>query len=165
MSQTVSPPRLTTNRWTTIRGAVYAGFFLLSVMASAQQTTLNDLTDLELNALAQGAATQETINASDDEQTVLASEYRNTLNTLSNIQTYNQQLRDTIQQQQEEAALLRDQIERIGSLEQDIVPLMVEMLNALENFIELDLPFLLEDRRNRVKRLRALMSDPNLANS
>ncbi len=133
--------------------------------ASAQQTSLQQITQVELTALEQGVKTQEKINALDDEQTVLANQYRNTLKDLSNVQTYNRQLRDTIQQQEAEKSLVQDQIERVGSLEQDIVPLMVEMLDALENFIDLDIPFLLDERKHRVVRLRELMSDPNLANS
>ena len=133
--------------------------------ASAQQTSLQQITQVELTALEQGVKTQEKINALDDEQTVLANQYRNTLKDLSNVQTYNRQLRDTIQQQEAEKSLVQDQIERVGSLEQDIVPLMVEMLDALENFIDLDIPFLLDERKHRVVRLRELMGDPNLANS
>ena len=131
----------------------------------AQQNTLQHITQVELTALEQGIKTQERINALDDEQTALANNYRNTLKDLGNVQTYNRQLRDTIGQQEAEMDLLQDQIQRIGSLEQDIVPLMVDMLEALDNFIDLDLPFLLEERKQRVVRLRNLMSDPKLANS
>jgi len=137
----------------------------LSVGTLAQEVSLDQIKQMELAALKQGVATQESINSLDDERTALANDYRNTLKHLSKVNTYNQQLRDTIQQQDEEAQLLQDQIERIGSLEQNIVPLMVDMLDALENFIALDVPFLLEDRQNRVKVLRRLLSDNNLANS
>ncbi len=37
------------------------------------------------------------------------------------------------------------------------MPLMIRMLDGLEQFIELDKPFLLDEREQRVNRLRALM--------
>ena len=144
---------------------VMAVWLLVPVTLVAQETRLQQITQVELTALEQGTAAQARINALDDEQASLANDYRNTLKDLGNIQIYNRQLQATIEQQQAEMALVQDQIERIGSLEQDIVPLMVEMLDALEDFIALDLPFLLPERKKRIANLRQLMSDPNLANS
>ena len=131
----------------------------------SQDARLQDIQAAEIAALERGAAAQETINNLDDERILLKNTYRNTLKEISNIKTYNQQLRDTVARQEEEKQLLLSQIERIGSLEQDIVPLMVDMLDALENFINLDVPFLLSERKARVGNLRNLLSDPDLANS
>ncbi len=137
----------------------------ISQSVNNQENSLEQIKQLELAALERGVASQERINSLDDERTVLANDYRNTLKHLSKVNTYNQQLRDTLKQQEQEAELLVDQIERIGSLEQDIVPLMVDMLDALENFIALDIPFLLKERQARVEKIRQLMSDNKLANS
>ena len=136
-----------------------------SLAATAQSTNLEQIKQAELQALAQGAAAQQQVEALDDERSRLANEYHGTLKQVSRVNTYNQQLRDTTRQQQAEMELLNDQIDRIGSLEQDIVPLMVDMLDALENFIALDVPFLLEDRLARVQRLRDLMSENKVSNS
>jgi hypothetical protein len=144
---------------------VWAGVSSLIASAAAQELSFEQIKQTEMAALDRGIATQQQIDGLDDERTLLAHEYRNGLKHLSKVNTYNQQLRDTIQQQQEEIQLVKDQIQRIGSLERDIVPLMVDMLDALENFIALDLPFLSEERQKRVSKLRALMSDNNIANS
>ena len=44
----------------------------------------------------------------------------------------------------------------------EIVPLMFGMIESLDEFIGLDMPFNLEERRNRVDTLRALMEDPDV---
>lgn len=138
---------------------------VMSLTAMGQNTTLEQIKTIELNALEQGVNTQEKIAALDDERLILANEYRNTLKNLTNVNTYNEQLDRTIARQEQEMELVNEQIQRIGSLEQDIVPLMLEMVDALETFIALDVPFLQSERQKRVNNIRQLMNDPQLSNS
>ena len=42
-------------------------------------------------------------------------------------------------------------------IERQILPLLGRMIDGLEQFIELDVPFLLDDRRGRVAELKTLM--------
>jgi hypothetical protein len=39
-------------------------------------------------------------------------------------------------------------------------PMMFQMIEELDNFISLDIPFLIDDRRDRVANLRELMDEP-----
>jgi len=41
------------------------------------------------------------------------------------------------------------------------MPLMFKMIDALDSFVELDVPFLIGDRRQRVANLRTLMNNPD----
>jgi hypothetical protein len=38
-----------------------------------------------------------------------------------------------------------------------VVPLTLKMLDTLENFVDLDVPFLIEERRKRIKNLQSVM--------
>ena len=101
--------------------------------------------------------TQERVDALADEARALTGEYRLKLQTLDQTRRYNANLQRTVADQQREMASLTRQIEDFGSLERGIVPFLLDSVDALAEFVRLDVPFLLEERRDRVQRLRALM--------
>lgn len=141
---------------------------LMSQTTLAQETnstTLEQIKQIELEKIEQGARTQTQIESLDEKRLNLASTYRVTLKQTSNLKKYNQQLRNTIVSQQDEMQLLQQQIGRISHLERDIVPLMTDMLDALSDFIALDTPFLYQERITRVKNLNLLFNNGNISNS
>ena len=71
--------------------------------------------------------------------------------------TYNSLLQRQIDNQMEEMAALNESIDTVALIERQIIPLMTRMLDALEAFIALDTPFLLEERQERIERLRGMM--------
>jgi chromosome segregation ATPase len=87
----------------------------------------------------------------------LATEYRRILQDTRSLEVYNQQVADLIESQTAEMGSLEEQIEGVTAVSREIVPLMVRMIDTLEKFVELDLPFLLEERRERVAKLREIM--------
>ena len=48
-------------------------------------------------------------------------------------------------------------------IERQITPLMLRMIDGLEQFVSLDVPFLLEERNARVNRLREIMDRADVA--
>ena len=52
-------------------------------------------------------------------------------------------------------------IASISSLTRSVMPLMFKMIDALDNFVELDVPFLINERRQRIAGLRNLMNNPD----
>ncbi len=54
-------------------------------------------------------------------------------------------------------AALADSIDKVSLIERQIVPLMVRMLDSLEEFIRLDVPFLQEERADRLTQMRSMM--------
>lgn len=137
--------------------------------ASAQsrqtQADFERLQQQEIARLEAGAETQRRVEQLDDERLALLAEYRATLKQHGDLEKYNNQLSAIIASQQREMASLKEQINRVGTLERDIVPLMSDMLDGLENFITLDLPFFIEERRQRVDKLRTLLNSAEQSNS
>ena len=60
-------------------------------------------------------------------------------------------------------AQLADSIDKVTLIERQITPLMLRMIDGLEQFVELDLPFLLDERSNRIDRLREMMDRADVA--
>ncbi len=105
----------------------------------------------------QGQESQQRIDAMDDETTRLAHEYRNIVRDLENMAVYNDNLEAMIRSQEAEADSLRRQVEDIKVTQREIVPLMLRMVDSLEAFVAVDMPFLTAERTARVEGLRNLL--------
>lgn len=117
------------------------------------------------SATADGVASQNRIDRLDDETDGLTRDYRAALKQLSALREYNTQLDKLIGAQQDEMLSVRRQIDDVTNIDRTIMPLMFRMIEALQQFVVLDTPFLATERKARVANLRALMdrSDANPA--
>lgn len=132
--------------------------------ASAQAKSAKALKAQEAVGQA-GAASQERVNKTDDETKTLLDEYRVALKKLENTRAYNEQLRILIDSQKSEIVSIQKQIEQVKDTGKDIVPLMGRMLESLKAFVELDKPFLPEERSNRMKQLTEMMARADVSTS
>jgi hypothetical protein len=112
-------------------------------------------------AQASQARVDKVVSQTDD----LEAEYKQIMKQLDGLAVYNDYIQRQIDSQDQELEQLRVSMDQIGIVERQIMPLMIRMLDGLEQFIGLDLPFLLEERESRVNRLRSLMerADVSLA--
>jgi hypothetical protein len=102
-------------------------------------------------------ASQQRVNALDDDTNALLTEYRRALADAESFTAYAQQLELQVQSQQEEMASMNRQLDEVDETAREVGPLMERMLSTLDRFVALDVPFLLEERRDRVKRLQEMM--------
>ncbi|HCC80655.1 MULTISPECIES: DUF3450 domain-containing protein [unclassified Methylophaga] len=109
--------------------------------------------------------TQQQIDSLDDETRELLAEYRSVLNQKESLAAYNSQLEQLVSSQQDELVLIEEQLANIDTTQRDITPLMIKMVEVLEQFVELDTPFLPEERNSRVAQLKEMMdrADVNLS--
>lgn len=119
--------------------------------------TLGEAVDELVEGNDEEARIQAQIEKLSDNIDDLATEYRRVLQDTRSLEVYNQQVEDLIESQKSELASLQEQIEGVTAVSRDIVPLMVRMIDTLQQFVELDLPFLLDERRERVAKLREIM--------
>ena len=142
---------------------------LLGVSVGFTQPTsaqsLDNVVEVAQSATTDGQASQERIDKLDDETDVLTRTYRAALKQLASLREYNAQLEKLIQAQKAEVISVRQQIEDVTNVDRTIVPLMFRMIDSLEQFVNMDVPFLIDERRARVQNLRDLMgrSDANPA--
>lgn len=100
---------------------------------------------------------QQSINELADSTEDMLHEYRNTLQQLDSLKSYNDQLEKIITNQQETLTTISKQLDDVEDIQRNIVPLMLRMVGALENFIRLDMPFLMEERLARVELIKKMM--------
>lgn len=90
-------------------------------------------------------------------QDALFEQYEDVLNATAGLEVYNELLERQIQTQQQQLEDLRAAINEVPDLERQIPPLLIRMVEGLEQFIELDLPFLPEERAERLAELQAVV--------
>ncbi len=111
--------------------------------------------DAKINERA--ATSQRKIDGVHDETEALLGEYRTLSGRIDSLRVYNRELSGLVDSQGAEMDSLREQIENVTLVEREILPLMLRMLEALEQFVELDVPFLPEERGRRVAFLKDLL--------
>ena len=147
----------------TMWAVIFVTAFLCASPVWAQ--SLQAITQTAQSATADGVASQGRIDELDDETDQLTRDYRAALKQLAALREYNAQVEKLIEAQKAEMISVRQQIDDVTNVDRTIVPLMFRMIDALEAFVQLDVPFLIDERRARVQNLRALMdrSDANPA--
>ena len=105
---------------------------------------------------------QQLVDEMDNQTSDNIAENRLAMQELSRLKIYNGNLDRVVQDQEREKLSLERQIADFGDVERDVVPLMFEMIDALEAFIELDLPFSQIERSTRVARLKTAMDRSDL---
>ncbi|PID42587.1 MAG: hypothetical protein CSB48_09290 [Proteobacteria bacterium] len=72
-------------------------------------------------------------------------------------ETYNRQMSLLIESQQRELADLRMQLKSIEETDQAVLPMLNQMLDTLQRFVKIDMPFLPDERHTRLKKLEQLL--------
>ena len=129
----------------------------LGAVANEEGPSANTVLNTVIGGHARNASNQVRINQLDDQSKNLTEEYRSLLRQKKSLDTYNEQLERLIFSQEEELSSIEQQINEIDFTQREITPLMISMLDALEHFIQLDVPFLPNERTKRVGDLRTLL--------
>ena len=155
-------PRPVAVRWP-VGCCVLLGLLGISVAQGQQPTSVLDRS-VRTQATIDGEAkkVQVRISQLSDQTNELLGEYRVTTQQLDRVRIYNDNLSRLVADQEAEKASIQQQLEDFVIVEQGIVPLMLEMIDALEQFIRLDMPFQLDERNDRVTRLRGNMDKADI---
>jgi len=130
---------------------------------NAAATTLADIFQVAEQINQSALRSQSKIDALTEETRKLLSEYKVVLKEIEGLRVYNRQLEKQISNQETEMAQLSTSIDEVTVIERQITPLMLRMIDGLEQFVELDMPFLLDERRARIDRLRDMMDRADVA--
>lgn len=139
---------------------IFSSLFFLGLTLLSGFTTANLLDDAvgeESSVLNAAAKSQGKVDKIYQKKTEAIQDLRITRAEIAQLNIYNKQLRAIISDQENQVVSFEKQLKDIEVTQRGIMPLMERMLTMLDQFIELDLPFLLEERQSRVATLRALL--------
>ncbi len=108
-------------------------------------------------ANAQDEAAQEGNQAAQPTGAVTAEAYEQVLRETAGLEVYNDLVQRQIQAQQAEIQQYQQALELVPELERQIPPLLIRMVQGLDEFVNRDLPFLAEERAERVAELQLLV--------
>lgn len=143
-----------------LAAALAAAACLVALGAGAQgeKKSLEPLVKEQVGADAAAIASQERVDALSDETRDMLLQYRQYLKETQSLREYSEQLSAQVESQVQEIEFVKQQLVEIETTAREVMPLMQKMLDTLERFVKLDLPFQLEERRKRVASLRETMS-------
>ena len=138
-------------------------FIVTMIMISAPVTfaaskELGDVIDKQVGIDKNAIRSQKTIDKLADQTQQMLNDYKQTLRETDSLRRYNSHLENLIKSQREEITSINNQLKTIDTTSREIVPLMMDMVDTLEQFIKLDTPFLHTERTERVNHLKTLMN-------
>ena len=136
--------------------------FLLLLIATgalhaAGKKTLKAAVNVQSEIERSAAQSQKKIDSLADKTERMLAEYKLVMTQYDSLKGYNDQVARIVESQEEELAGIDAQLAEIDATNQGVIPLMARMVETLGKFVELDVPFLPEERHKRVAELRALL--------
>jgi len=123
----------------------------------AAQATVDQITEAGEKRADSGAAEQQRVEGIADQTDKLLADYKTVIKVVDGLKVYNSLLQRQIDNQELEKSALTESMGSVALIERQIIPTMTGMLDSLEDFIALDTPFLLDERTERLERLRGMM--------
>lgn len=148
-----------TIKWGLAAGAVTV---VLSGAVLAQTGTLKSILDTENETTVLAQQSQKRIDQLSSQTQELLDKYRTEMQQIDTLKIYNAQIQKLVDDQQKEMASLNRQIDNVTGISQGVVPLMIEMVDTLKKFVQADVPFLPEERSNRLLDLETMMDSSDV---
>ena len=146
--------------------SLIAGIALLAMAPGAQaQEEAREAVSVQSNSLQTSIDVQKRINELDDQTREMLNDYRQTMSQVRDLVAYNDQLSKLVATQRVELADYERQFQELEITKRRILPLIVRMLEVLEEFVDIDIPFLEKERTLRIATLQKLMERPDVPTS
>lgn len=147
----------TFNKSSDSRSRVYLLCGALLINAPVFGASLNQSISTNNEANKAAVASQTRIDTVSQQTDKLFNEYKVVTKQIDGLRVYNKQLEKQIANQLKEMESIRDSIDQVTVIERQIVPLMMRMIDGLKQFVDLDIPFLMEERQERLANLERIM--------
>ena len=126
----------------------------LSSAGEVYAASLDEVLGVRSSTTVDGAKSQARIDKVSEETRDLLQQFKTVMKVVDGLRVYNQQQRRLIGNQEEELAELEESIDQVTVIERQIGPLIERMIENLEKFVGLDIPFLINERNERIEFLK-----------
>ena len=146
--------------------SLIVGATMLAVTTGAySQEEAREAVRVQSDSLQTSIDVQKRINELDDQTREMLNDYRQTMSQVRDLIAYNDQLSKLVATQRVELADYERQFQELEITKRRILPLIVRMLEVLEEFVDIDIPFLEKERDLRIVTLKKLMERPDVPTS
>jgi hypothetical protein len=121
------------------------------------KATFEKIVEIRGQANSELSESQDRIEELSDDTDDLFTQYQSALRLNESLHTYNRQLASLLVAQESERRSLEVQTDQVELVSREVTPLMLRMIDALDSFVALDVPFLEQERGDRIIDLRKLM--------
>ncbi len=132
-------------------------YALAGLSTQAFAVSINEVMQEGENRADAAETAQKKVDSVADQTEKIINDYRSVTKVVDGLKVYNALLQTQLNNQEAEMQALSESISNVALIERQIIPMMTRMVDALEAFVELDTPFLMKERTERVGRLREMM--------
>ncbi len=127
---------------------------LAAASAVVQASTLDSILEVGTAKNAAARDSQKKIDRLADETRDLLSDYKTVTKQVDGLKVYNARLQRQIDNQIKEIAKIEASIDESTVIARQMLPLVIRMVDGLQKFVELDVPFHMDERQQRIDFLR-----------
>lgn len=127
---------------------------LVGLAASAQTSTLDNILEVSAQKTEAARESQAKVDRLADETRNLLDDYKTVMKQIDGLRVYNARLQRQIDNQVRRIADIDESIDQVTIIQRQMTPLVIRMIDGLEQFVEMDVPFNLEERRQRIEFLK-----------
>mgnify|MGYP001821013886 FL=1 len=131
-------------------GVAAAAAVVVAGSVFAQSASVDDVLQADLRRIELAQESQERINQVVEGTRDLADDYRSVTKEIDGLKVYNRLMTAQTNGQQATLDDIALSLDQVDSINRQIFPLMERMIDGLEQSIGLDIPFLMEERSQRV---------------
>jgi septal ring factor EnvC (AmiA/AmiB activator) len=132
-----------------------AGGTLAGGLATVQAATLDAVLKVGEAKNVAARKSQAKVDKLADETRDLLTDYKTVMKQIDGLEVYNARLQRQIDNQMVRIGEIEDSIDQVTIISRQMTPLIIRMIDGLEKFVELDVPFHMDERQQRIAFLRA----------
>lgn len=131
-------------------------------VAMPAQAQLEQALGIAKNSTAASAAAQQRVEQADDDADSMSRDYRAILQQIDNMKLFVDQQAIYLDGQEGDIESLTEQLGSVEVVKRGMVPMILRMAAEIEDSVKADMPFRLQERKDRIERMKQVLADPSV---